>query len=593
MLANRSCLQKIAGFCFGMVCLGMQPALVQAESFLITVVDARIAPTKSDGKAWDLGFFRSKLPDPFVVITAGKQELRTPIVRNSLSPRWNISKTWTLQDHDKITIVVWDRDRLSKNDLIGKTDMTFKELRQYETLTFGQVLALQIKVVSLSPQPRVIPPPPVVERLNPQPPVSSPPEKHQTPPAGTTPPTAERPSIVERPVAERPSIVERPVAKRPSIVERPVAERPVSPRVVPVPQVRESTSPESPTSQPHQKAAAPTAADKVRDFCIVMIRQSLFCMKKQQEELLKSGDARQLRMATALEHALKVAEKALQEQGRALESMLVRCRATIQQEGWIVSAECIQCAKRQGCVRSSVLKKACRDVCLTRKSSEAIPTAPPLLPPPVQRVEKTPSPAPASPRVPVPTEQAPKQPVPRPDNSQTPPSPTRKESMLPLRQHPSLIPVHSETEQSPESLGERKSPGATATKSAEASTAPASQPVSRPVQDATLSVEAFCAKFVAQRLHCLASSLDQEKRLQKRVPLAHVSLLEAMVHRLRGTQSVHTKRCIDSVKREQQRRLGSTQQPLSSVRVAACWSCLQRAGCSHQQQKTCRRACVE
>lgn len=573
----------------GFMVLGMSwfvsTAFAQTESFLVTVVDARIAPTKSDGKAWDLGFFRSKLPDPFVVITAGKYTLRTPVVRNSLSPRWNISQTWVLPDNQKVSIRVWDHDRLSKNDLIGQTDTTFKELRQYESLTFGQVLALQIKVVSLSPQPRIIPPP-LVEQPHPRPRVVTPPPEHREPelrtvPPRTSPPTETRPQPPQREATPQPP-------------QRETAPQPTQRETTPQPPQREPERPPVPAER--RQPVPPVVAqptDEVRHFCLVMIQQSLTCMKKQEEIFLKSGDPKQIRMATALHHALKVAEKAMQERGRALESMISRCRLTIQREGWVVSARCIACAQRQGCVRSHVLKSACRDVCLTPKAANGLPTAPPLLPPPVRRDAQQDAPAPTTPPAPRTTEPR-NQPAPERRNNPGVEPPSHKESALPSSKHPNLVTASADNESVPAPKSTKTTPSkpVVAKPTLVLREAPASKPVSRPVV-ATISVEQFCQKFLEQRTRCLTDVLAREQKQSKRSDLHDIELIKTMVRRLQTTQTSLLKQCVKRMKQEQERRKGSTQRPLSSTQLVICWACLQKADCNPSQQQLCRSVCVE
>ena len=241
--------------------LGLSSAWAHAEDYLITVIDARLASKKANGKNWDLSFFKSKLPDAYVMLSIGNYKLRTPVVRNTLLPRWNISRKYSLKSTDRVTIALYDRDRLSKHDLIGKTSMTFAQLRKHQSLTFGQVLALRIKVLALNPpKPRVV----------------------RTPPRRVEP---------------------RPVPRR-VVVARPVPRR-----------------------------AKPVPVSKEDVFCLSMIKQSLTCMKKQQAVFLKSGDANKLKIATALDNAVKQAEAALKNRGRVFQVMMMRCRSTIKREG--------------------------------------------------------------------------------------------------------------------------------------------------------------------------------------------------------------------------------------------------------------------
>lgn len=588
-----------------MVWVWVFPSLAAADPYLITVVDARIATKKADGKRWDLGLFKSPLPDAFVELTVGGVTLKTPYIRNTHLPRWNMSRTFNTQLNDKVVIVVRDRDRITSHDLIGKTDLTLKQLMKTKTLVFGQVLALRIKVVSLAAKKT----PPVVRRR-------------------TAPP-------------------KRRVVRR------------VPPR--PRPRARIASS----------------KSQKIQAFCLSMIRHSLGCMKSQQNELLQSGNKRNLRIAAVLDKAIKQTEQALREKGRALDSMMVRCHMTIKREGWVVSQKCIQCARKQGCVRSSQLKSACRNVCLTKDAAKSIPTAPSLTPPPARRADarkkpvrpairravparrtaaptkraapvkkapakrvapakraapvkraepaKRPAAKPAPAKRAAPRRAAPVKPAERPAPAKRSAAPVKRPAVRVVAARPAVVlaqtaerPVPVRREPAPKARPAKlkAAPAKPAPKKVEAKKAEAknkaptkakpkkveakkalplkaparTKPVSRPVAKG-MTPAAFCKKFVAQRLGCLSESV---KSLQgsKRTK-SQATLMAAVLARYTKDKAKHEKRCAAGLEKEGKSRVSAKKAALTPAKIQACWTCLQQAGCDAGKQRGCKKACTE
>ncbi|MCB9638901.1 MAG: hypothetical protein H6728_09165 [Myxococcales bacterium] len=140
------------------------PQATHAATYLITVIDARIAPHKANKRRWDGGFGKMTLPDVFVQLEIGGKRFKTLVAPNTLYPSWKTS--WTIQSHGKerLYIKVMDKD-LTDNDLIGEGDVMLEKVPA--KLFFGQVLALRITVEKM-PEPKkahpVLPPPPRVPR---------------------------------------------------------------------------------------------------------------------------------------------------------------------------------------------------------------------------------------------------------------------------------------------------------------------------------------------------------------------------------------------------------------------------------------------
>ena len=88
--------------------------------YILTLNKVSVAPTNSDGKPWDLGMGKSKLPDLFVSISIdGSYVLQTALDKNMASV---ISKATTkafdLSKASHLEVIVFDKD-VSGDDLIG------------------------------------------------------------------------------------------------------------------------------------------------------------------------------------------------------------------------------------------------------------------------------------------------------------------------------------------------------------------------------------------------------------------------------------------------------------------------------------------
>ncbi|MCK6512106.1 hypothetical protein L6R29_19405 [Myxococcota bacterium] len=351
-----------------------------AGRYLITVVEARIAPKKSRFARWDTGFGKMTLPDPFVVMEIAGERLTTKVVQNDLNPRWNASRLFVLKGNERVYLSVYDKD-LRSNDLIGKIELSFEQLEKGLSLTFGKVEMLQIKVTRLE-QPDVRATEPVerpvvpVERPIERPvvPVERPIERPVVP--------VERP--IERPVVpvERP--VERPVVPVERPVERPVApvERPVEPskpagRPVEIPPVPRVTAPEK-TSAYEGLAAAGDISTK--QFCYAVQRHTLFCMQKQYHAYATSADKKNQATAQFLSALIKRVESSLRSQDPQIEA---QCQKAMLTDNFVGSRSCLDCLVQLGCPTLPQFRASCAQACAPPKTA-------PVEPAPVRRDEPAP-----------------------------------------------------------------------------------------------------------------------------------------------------------------------------------------------------------
>ncbi len=122
--------------------------------YRITVESAKIFPSKKENNCWDPCFGKSKkafvqlskelasdlgagwrnvmhprprvltdqsskMPDVFAVFKIGNQPVfRTPVAKNTLTPRWGMFYDKVIHANDTLRIYVWDKDTLN-SDLIG------------------------------------------------------------------------------------------------------------------------------------------------------------------------------------------------------------------------------------------------------------------------------------------------------------------------------------------------------------------------------------------------------------------------------------------------------------------------------------------
>jgi Ca2+-dependent lipid-binding protein len=108
----------------------------------MTIKSAYITQKKSDGTPWDAAPPRLA-PDPFVKVYVDNQEIYdTSVIKDTTSPNWNESFSFSYEYGQNIKIEVWDKD-LWDDDLIGNwhgTSLPDEELR------FGNVRVLYITI---------------------------------------------------------------------------------------------------------------------------------------------------------------------------------------------------------------------------------------------------------------------------------------------------------------------------------------------------------------------------------------------------------------------------------------------------------------
>ncbi len=335
-----------------------------AGRYLITVVEARIAPKKSRFARWDTGFGKMTLPDPFVVIEIAGERLTTKVVQNDLNPRWNASRLFVLKGDERVYLSVYDKD-LRSNDLIGKIELTFSQLEKGLSLTFGNVEMLQIKVTRLEqPDVRATEP---VER--PVVPVERPVERPVVP--------VERPVVpVERPVVpvERPVVpVERPVVP----VERPVEPSKPTGRPVELPPIPRVTAPEKTTAY---EGLAATGDISTKQFCYAVQRHTLFCMQKQYHAYATSADKKNQATAQFLLALIKRVESSLHSQDPQIEA---QCQKAMLTDNFVGSRSCLDCLVQLGCPTLPQFRASCAQACAPPKTA-------PVEPAPVRRDEPAP-----------------------------------------------------------------------------------------------------------------------------------------------------------------------------------------------------------
>jgi Ca2+-dependent lipid-binding protein len=110
-------------------------------SYKMTVKSAEIAERKSDGRWWDVP--PSVTPETFVkVFVDGRLIYTTAVVKNTYSPSWGESFSFSYKKGQEIKIEVWDQDPMS-DDFIGKW---FGSSLPDERLQFDQVKSLYITI---------------------------------------------------------------------------------------------------------------------------------------------------------------------------------------------------------------------------------------------------------------------------------------------------------------------------------------------------------------------------------------------------------------------------------------------------------------
>jgi hypothetical protein len=98
---------------------------VGPKAYTVAIVSADIAPSKPDGRPWDVG---DGPPDPVVTVSVqgvGSGTVRSSKVENSTSPKWGQVGRLTLNRGDRLSVTVVDKD-LTDDDLVASWDVEFK-----------------------------------------------------------------------------------------------------------------------------------------------------------------------------------------------------------------------------------------------------------------------------------------------------------------------------------------------------------------------------------------------------------------------------------------------------------------------------------
>lgn len=130
-----------------LLCCLCSSAFAKTRTYRITLVKARISPTKPNQMNWDSGFGKTRLPDVYVVLKLGKKSFRSKVIRNTLKPAWKQSWVVTV-DSKKVTpfVILKDKD-LQLDDDIGRGELNWKPVQR----TFlGQAEMLEIHITPVA-----------------------------------------------------------------------------------------------------------------------------------------------------------------------------------------------------------------------------------------------------------------------------------------------------------------------------------------------------------------------------------------------------------------------------------------------------------
>ncbi|KAG8637502.1 hypothetical protein MANES_15G130500v8 [Manihot esculenta] len=65
--------------------------------------------------------------DPYVIITSGRQKLKTRVVKRNCNPQWNEDLTLTITDiHAPIKLEVYDKDTFTGDDKMGDAEIDIR-----------------------------------------------------------------------------------------------------------------------------------------------------------------------------------------------------------------------------------------------------------------------------------------------------------------------------------------------------------------------------------------------------------------------------------------------------------------------------------
>merc|ERR1712243_394188 len=112
-------------------------------------------------------------PDPYVIISYGEQVERSKIVQGNLNPEWNLEKIFTVTKSSpkEILIEVYDKDKITKDDFMGRTCILISDIPKHskgsgiplqdcksgEILISGEIISSTSELATVSePEPKVV-----------------------------------------------------------------------------------------------------------------------------------------------------------------------------------------------------------------------------------------------------------------------------------------------------------------------------------------------------------------------------------------------------------------------------------------------------
>ena len=75
--------------------------------------------------------------DPYVVVSVGDNKFESRSISNNLNPEWNFENSFTVddefqEDEENITLEVFDKDVVSRDDLMGTVKIAIKDIAKFE-----------------------------------------------------------------------------------------------------------------------------------------------------------------------------------------------------------------------------------------------------------------------------------------------------------------------------------------------------------------------------------------------------------------------------------------------------------------------------
>lgn len=242
-------ISRVLGILLAATLIPLLPTEALADTFIITIAEAQIAPKKKNKLRWDTGFGQTPKPDAYVIMEVSGKRFTSPIIKNNFNPKWNVSWKVELQGSERLYFVVKEKDLLG-DDLIGKGNVLLKDANK-ASLSFGQVLSFTVKVENLTAAKKRATAPPVVrkvvKRVAPKPPVVRKVEKKA--------PVKPAPRKVEKRVAPKPPVV-RKVEKKAPVKPAPRKAEPAPRKVIVRIKPIAPKKPKAPSTRPASRPAS-------------------------------------------------------------------------------------------------------------------------------------------------------------------------------------------------------------------------------------------------------------------------------------------------------------------------------------------------